>query len=110
MANEYIDSFQGKNVNSDELQNLDNNSYFDIVSRYNVSDDGVLTSKIKPTYNNSFNNPAPPDFSLFPTNPPDQIRIPAAQPVTNAAKFDWSDVVVDDGLNDYADNFNQPVA
>ena len=110
MANEYIDSFQGKNVNSDELQNLDNNSYFDIVSRYNVSDDGVLTSKIKPTYNNSFNNPAPQDFSLFPTNPPDQIRIPAAQPVTNAAKFDWSDVVVDDGLNDYADNFNQPVA
>jgi len=77
MANEreFINSFQGKNIDSAELQNLDNNSYFDIVSRYNVSDDGVLTSKIKPRYNNSFNNPAPEDPSRFDPPPPDPIRI-----------------------------------
>ena len=107
---QYIDSFQGKNINSDELQSLPVETYFNVITSYNADDSGNLVSQRKPIYNNSFNDPAPQDFSLFPANPPDQIRIPAAQPVTDAAKFDWSDVVVDDGLNDYADNFNQPVA
>tara|TARA_E500000318_G_scaffold4307_1_gene4544 strand:+ start:1271 stop:4162 length:2892 start_codon:yes stop_codon:yes gene_type:complete len=99
MANEreFINSFQGKNVDSDELQNLDNNSFFDIVSRYNVSDDGVLTSKIKPRYNNSFNNPAPEDPSRFDPPPPDPIRItrPDALDVPAVRVLDTRDIDVD---------------
>lgn len=99
MANEreFINSFQGKNVNSDELQNLDNNTYFNIVSKYNVSNDGVLTSKIKPVYNNSFNNPAPPDPSRFDPPPPDPIRItrPDALDVPAVRVLDTRDIDVE---------------
>ena len=99
MANEreFINSFQGKNVDSDELQNLDNNSFFDIVSRYNVSDDGVLTSKVKPRYSKSFNNPSPPDPSRFDPPPPDPIRItrPDALDVPAVRVLDTRDIDVD---------------
>ena len=51
------------------------------------------------------NNPVTEDRSLFEQPPANPINIPAGTPVTDAAKIDWSDVVVDDGLNDNAENF-----
>ena len=51
------------------------------------------------------NNPVPDDFSLYEQPPANPINIPAGTPVTDAAKIDWSDVAVDDGLNDYAENY-----
>ena len=51
------------------------------------------------------NNPAPVDSSLYEQPPANPINIPAGTPVTDAAKIDWSDVVVDDGLDEYAENY-----
>ena len=101
---QYVDSFQGKNINGDELQSLDIDTYFDIVSQYNVDNNGNLTSKIGSGVYVS-NNPAPEDRSLFTQPDPNPITIPEATPVTDASKIDWSDVAVDDGLNEYAENY-----
>ncbi len=101
---QYVDSFQGKNIDGDELQSLDTNSYFDIVSQYNIDDNGNLTSKVGSGVYVP-NNPAPEDRSLVEQPDPNPITIPGATPVTDAAKTDWSDVAVDDGLNDYAENY-----
>lgn len=101
---QYVDSFQGKNIDGDQLQSLDTNSYFNIVSQYNVADDGTLTSKVG-SGRYVPNNPAPEDRSLVEQPDPNPITIPQATPVTDAAKIDWSDVAVDDGLNDYAENY-----
>ena len=70
---QYIDSFQGKNINSDELQSLPVETYFNVITSYNVDDNDNLVSQRKPIYNNSFNNPAPQDLSLFPPDPPDPV-------------------------------------
>jgi hypothetical protein len=51
------------------------------------------------------NNPAPVDNSLYQQPPANPINIPAGTPVTDAAKIDWSDVAVDDGLDEYAENY-----
>ena len=101
---QYVDGFQGKNIDGDELQSLDTNSYFDIVSQYNIAEDGTLTSKVGSGVYVP-NNPAPEDRSLVEQPPANPITIPEATPVTDAAKIDWSDVAVDDGLNDYAENY-----
>ena len=51
------------------------------------------------------NNPVPEDNSIYEQPPANPINIPAGTPVTDAAKIDWSTVAVDDGLNDYAENY-----
>jgi len=79
---QYVDSFQGKNIDGDELQSLDTNSYFDIISQYNIDDQGNLTSKVSSgTY--VPNNPAPEDPSRFDPPPPDPIRVITSTPIDN---------------------------
>ena len=77
---QYVDGFQGKNIDGDELQSLDTNSYLNIVSQYNIADDGTLTSKVGSGVYVPY-NPAPEDRSLVEKPDPNLITIPADQTV-----------------------------
>jgi len=71
---QYVDSFQGKNIDGDELQSLDTNSYLNIVSQYNIDDSGNLAGKVGSGVYVP-NNPVPEDRSLQDPPPVDIIRV-----------------------------------
>ncbi len=77
---QYVDSFQGKNVDEEELLNLPNETYFEVISQYNIDDNGNLTSKVSSGVYVP-NNPAPEDRSLVEKPDPNPIIIPADQTV-----------------------------
>ena len=93
---QYVDSFQGKNIDGDELQNLDTNSYLNIVSQYNIAEDGTLTSKVGSGVYVP-NNPAPEDRSLVTRPDPSPITIPAEQTVNIGDEVAAGNVTVGGG-------------
>ena len=93
---QYVDGFQGKNIDGDELQSLDTNSYLDIVSQYNIAEDGTLTSKVGSGVYVP-NNPAPEDRSLVTQPDSNPITIPAEQTVNIGDEVAAGNVTVGGG-------------
>ena len=104
MAEYEIEKYIGSPVNEIPQEVLDATPNDVFFGDYKESENGRLV-KIDYSTLQSLNNPAPEDRSLVEQPPANPITIPEATPVTDAAKIDWSDVAVDDGLNDYAENY-----
>ncbi len=106
MAEYEIEKYIGSSLNDIPQEVLDATPNDVFFSDYQESENGVLVKIDYSTTGGITNNSAPiVDNSLYQQPPANPITIPEATPVTDAAKIDWSDVAVDDGLNDYAENY-----
>ena len=93
---QYVDSFQGKNVDEEELLDLPPETYLEVISQYNIDDNGNLTSKVGSGVYVP-NNPAPEDRSLVEKPDPNPIVIPADQTINIGNEVAAGNVTVGGG-------------
>lgn len=121
---EFLRSFQGKDA--DDVQDQYPPEILDSLLKEGYRIDGTGDAQSNPNYNKLYNpyytapggndriavrtravsNPAPPDPSRFEPPVNNTVNVTESTTVTNVAKTNWSDVVIDDGLNDYAEDFS----